>query len=528
MKQLAILAAAAAIAAGQSYIGRLDTIGGTTYDWWVNANVRRSLINSPQHGVHAAWMYSSSNSGTNFPDRNARYNFYDYTFRQWNWSDPDHMQSGENIFDKRAGYGSIDADPATGVVIVAGHVAGTGGVQVRVASDAAPGAGIFEYSDGPSGEWPDMSIGDDGSCHVGLLSGGGLSYSRFRASGGWDSLRLLDSLAFPTYAIAASETGPSVCATWVGDSGAFFLLSENRGDTWSSRTQLDPPPAFGGDTVTRFSPRGPFPFFDSQGRLHLVAAVYPEVNDTAYVNPAEVWHWCPANQPRWAEIHHAGCLPENMEASIGYDAIYADRPSIGEGDEGDLYVAWEQFDSSNVEPLTDRLRAGVWVANSWNNGASWWPGRMVTERSTSSHRFPCIIDRALPGEPSADTVCVLYLMDQVAGFFVQGEGPATPNPVVCQFIYPPSGAEERPASHVSGHRPAITIVRGVLFLPRDMTEKFAGSDRVPGPVLLDASGRKVLDLHLGANDVSRLAPGVYFVRVESSTGCLTTKLAIAK
>jgi len=30
--------------------------------------------------------------------------------------------------------------------------------------------------------------------------------------------------------------------------------------------------------------------------------------------------------------------------------------------------------------------------------------------------------------------------------------------------------------------------------------------------LLDASGRKVFDLKPGANDVSQLAPGVYFVR----------------
>jgi hypothetical protein len=33
--------------------------------------------------------------------------------------------------------------------------------------------------------------------------------------------------------------------------------------------------------------------------------------------------------------------------------------------------------------------------------------------------------------------------------------------------------------------------------------------------LLDVSGRKVLDLHPGPNDVSRLSPGVYFVRATS-------------
>ncbi|HTW92053.1 MAG TPA: hypothetical protein VMH22_10135 [bacterium] len=57
-----------------------------------------------------------------------------------------------------------------------------------------------------------------------------------------------------------------------------------------------------------------------------------------------------------------------------------------------------------------------------------------------------------------------------------------------------------------------TVVRGILFLPRDMTELPGNSDRVPRPVLLDISGRKVLDLRSGANDVSRLSPGVYFVR----------------
>jgi len=31
----------------------------------------------------------------------------------------------------------------------------------------------------------------------------------------------------------------------------------------------------------------------------------------------------------------------------------------------------------------------------------------------------------------------------------------------------------------------------------------------------DAAGRKVLDLHAGPTDVSRLAPGVYFVRAVS-------------
>jgi hypothetical protein len=48
----------------------------------------------------------------------------------------------------------------------------------------------------------------------------------------------------------------------------------------------------------------------------------------------------------------------------------------------------------------------------------------------------------------------------------------------------------------------------VLFLDGDCPR----TGTVPKAVLLDACGRKVLDLKPGANDVRALAPGVYFVR----------------
>jgi hypothetical protein len=506
MKQLIILAAALTIAAGQSYIGRVDTIGGTTYDWWASGNVHRLLANSPQYGIHAVWMYSASTSSTSFPDRNMRYSFYDYTTRQWNWTDADPMQSGVNVFAERAGYGAIDGDSA-GLASVVAHTSS----GVVLARDAAPGAGIMSYCYGPAGWWePHMVIGNDGTHHVAMSSSGGLAYSRVRTWGNWDSVRMLDSLAYPAYAIAASKTTPSVCATWVNAAAAFYMLSESRGDTWGSRVELDPPPAFEGDTITRFSLYGLFPFFDSQGRLHIAAAVYPEVHDTAYSNPAELWHWCPDNQPQWTMIHHAGCAPENMQASIGYNAMYADRPTMGEGDDGNLYVAWEQFDSSNVEPQTDRLRAGVWAARSTNSGVSWGYGLRLTARNTVSHRFPCIIDRLLTGAP--DTICVLYLKDSVAGFFVQGEGPATANPVICQFVptYTDGVADTRHIQEPGIYKVTPTIVRGVLMLGAGYSGQSAGY-RVE---LVDATGRKVMELHAGANVTRALAPGVYFVREE--------------
>ena len=60
-----------------------------------------------------------------------------------------------------------------------------------------------------------------------------------------------------------------------------------------------------------------------------------------------------------------------------------------------------------------------------------------------------------------------------------------------------------------------TIVRGVLFLPRDGLGTRSGLSDNPvmsRAALLDISGRKVLDLRPGRNDVRALPAGVYFVR----------------
>jgi len=75
-----------------------------------------------------------------------------------------------------------------------------------------------------------------------------------------------------------------------------------------------------------------------------------------------------------------------------------------------------------------------------------------------------------------------------------------------------AGVEEngRPSAHDSRLR-APTIIRGVLSLPAASSPKLQASS-----CLLDAAGRKVLKLKPGPNDVSRLAPGVYFVRAEPS------------
>ncbi|MEO0081999.1 MAG: hypothetical protein ABIL25_06885, partial [candidate division WOR-3 bacterium] len=71
---------------------------------------------------------------------------------------------------------------------------------------------------------------------------------------------------------------------------------------------------------------------------------------------------------------------------------------------------------------------------------------------------------------------------------------------------PLTGFAELPRAEVRTPALGPTIIRNILSLP-------LGTDKLQSDIaLLDASGRNVLHLKPGANDVSHLAPGVYFVR----------------
>jgi YVTN family beta-propeller protein len=77
----------------------------------------------------------------------------------------------------------------------------------------------------------------------------------------------------------------------------------------------------------------------------------------------------------------------------------------------------------------------------------------------------------------------------------------------------PGGVEESMNDGRGTIDVSATIVRGVLVLPGLGTRSGLSNNPVMSrAALLDISGRKVLDLCAGANDVSRLVPGVYFVR----------------
>lgn len=82
------------------------------------------------------------------------------------------------------------------------------------------------------------------------------------------------------------------------------------------------------------------------------------------------------------------------------------------------------------------------------------------------------------------------------------------------IVEPGSGVEERATRDASRFTRA-TVVRGVLFLPPSSFSLYTS--------LFAMTGRAVMTLHPGANDVSNLSPGVYIVR--SAAGVAKVVLA---
>ena len=115
-------------------------------------------------------------------------------------------------------------------------------------------------------------------------------------------------------------------------------------------------------------------------------------------------------------------------------------------------------------------------------------------------------DSLLPGE---NFVCCVPLEDEAAVTNNLGLGTPFAGNLEVYPVYRvgfAGGVEEGHKPRAPSSKLEPTVVRGVLFLP---------GDRRPGTgdraALLDISGRKVLDLKPGSNDVRALAPGVYFV-----------------
>ncbi len=414
--------------------GVLDTVGGTTYD---NQNSGPSLqwvgfVSGV--GIHVAWMYSAQPHGSNWPDRNMKYNFYDLSTGSWNWTEPDFMNSGMKPVSRRTGYGTLEVSPQDGVALIGCHY-NAGGMPPQfaptLARDLLPGAGIFDECVGAptlTGYFlPIVAMTPDFTVHlltIKFAAEDNLYYSRSTFWCTWETPVGWSQTGAFGHNLVASTQSNKLLATWMrgnGDSlGLYYRLSTDGGATWEPVAQLSAPAAYGGDTVTVCA-RGASSLFDMNDDWLLVTTVSPSVVDSVLPNPAELWLYS-SGTATWHRIHRAES--HTLAGGFGPHASICDRPSLGQNRAtGRLFVAWEQFDSSNVEPSTSLLRADVFLASS-ADGVNWSAPVRLTAPDQSSKRFPNIARNC-----SGDSFAIAFIQDSIAGFNSDSVGAVSNNPV---------------------------------------------------------------------------------------------------
>jgi len=151
----------------------------------------------------------------------------------------------------------------------------------------------------------------------------------------------------------------------------------------------------------------------------------------------------------------------------------------------------------------------VWQWRNYSNGDLW--GARISPSGVVLDTFPVCTAPEYQATPAIARATGGQFIVSYSGWVPTLHGYPAEKMRIWAGIYPfNSVAEDLPAS-VRADVPAATIVRGVLAIPQS-----AFRNPHSAIALLDIAGRKVMNLKPGANDVSQLAPGVYFMSERSA------------
>jgi hypothetical protein len=273
----------------------------------------------------------------------------------------------------------------------------------------------------------------------------------------WDTIQRISNapLRSEDPCIAASDS--NVHIVWNefrhggnGHSEVYYRRSSDQGVTWGPETRLTY------DTAMSYSP-----------------TVYPSGSNVDVA-------WEDSRDGNF-EIYHKRStdygLTWGADERFTTDSATSVYPSIVT-DGANVHIVWFGLSGG----------AGIFYLHSSDDGASWDPiDTLVSGASSPASPF---IDFAGPilhviWKDTRDGHGAIYYKRNLNGNV---------------------GVEESPKPQAASHKPAATVVRRVLRLADGPSASASSS------WLLDATGRRVMYLRPGANDVSRLSPGVYFVR----------------
>jgi hypothetical protein len=322
------------------------------------------------------------------------------------------------------------------------------------------------------------------------------------------------------YRIAADSAGNLFCAwhDWrTGSSHVWSSVSTDQGATWSRNVQVD-------DDTTDADCAHPDVFIQPGTNYCLVAAEVPRwFENRPHIRSCAFLY----RSTDMGQTFQPGVQLDTFDYYGGWPHVVADRDHIiydyfGSGRLPDTVIAeartfYTQADSwgspapvTNLDSLHEVYESGalalsgdgrvhtalrvsdaagwqVYYTSSSDHGVTWSDVELVNDDVPTYNRsYPDI---------GADSSGYAYVV------WNDFDGDRY---TICFSTNAPAAIAEQRMQPPISTQPSATVVRSVLSLSRSLAPSIPSC-------LLDISGREVMDLKPGANDVGALAPGVYFV-----------------
>lgn len=462
----------------------VDTIGWTDRDRQMYGPSVRFICNDTVYGIHIVWKFGYGG---------IRYNFRPH-YEGWRWP------GGKVVNQYPRNLGCLDVDITSGKALISADYTSRCSTHISYFIEETWGSGSFSEIHVASGyQHALVAAARYGWAKFAALHGDSLCHRTTY------SLEYLGRIGpFPSHSVTAAKKSSRFAYIWSATDGPdqktlYLKETPNNGASWYATVDLSdsvPGPwvrtMLGGSAV-----------YDSI-RLHVVTALH----DGGDVNSSQIWHYSKSDSPPWSLVHEVRLAPS---IELGDQALAAGRPTIGRNPRsGDYFAVWEQFDPENIDPVTSLSRADIWAARSCDCGRTWGEPVRLTRPDASTKRFPFL------AELVDDTLRLVCFGDQVAGFWEQGQGPQTQNPVLYVRVPSdllPTGLAEG-VTRCGFGRLSITptVSRQAFTLSTDTPLRL---------VLFDQSGRKALELRTEAGTAEwgqTLRPGIYFARASPDPG----------
>jgi hypothetical protein len=325
--------------------------------------------------------------------------------------------------------------------------------------------------------------------------------------------------------IAADSAGNLFCAWGDGRAGighVWSSVSTDRGATWSTNVQVD--------DDTNSGPGRPDVFVQPGTNQYLVAAQIPRRVGSHWEAGTALYRSTDMGQTFQPGVHidtseydtrhphiaadrdHIICDYFSEPYRVGDTIIAEARTFYTQGDSWGIPARMTNLDSLHELYYSGHLaisgdggvhtaltvdnsvneRENIYYTASSDHGVSWSDLEFVSNDTTVCCQWPDIAAN------SNGHACIVWYQ------------PSAQSGEIWFATNAPLGiAEAMSSAELRAPIGSPSVVRGVLFLAERPSSSASTSS------LFDTGGREVLDLSPGANDVSKLAPGVYFVRAVS-------------